>query len=158
MRRKILAAVLTALLAGSAHAIMIKLDTPTLVRESDDVLMGRVTAMESQWDDTEQYIYTYVTVAVDMNMKSIVSGPLITIKVPGGEANGMTLIVSDTPHFEVGQEVVVFVTEDETGSYEVFGAAQGKYTVLAGKVLEMEMPLDHFLSEIRASISEISDK
>lgn len=140
MKRILLALVLATLLVGPAAAVMVKLDTPTLSLGSNDVLVGRVVSLESRWDYEEEYIYTYVTLAVDRSLKGVITDRQIVLKVPGGEANGLILTVSDTPYFEKGQDVVVFVTKNDTGTPEVFGGFQGKYTIVQGRVEEAALP------------------
>jgi hypothetical protein len=152
MKRILLAIALLAMLALPASALMIQLGLPTLTQGSDDVLVGRVTGMESRWDYDEDYIYTYVTLGVDRNLKGVVTESQAVLKVPGGEANGMVLTVEDMPYFEAGQQVLVFVNRDETGSFEVFGGFQGKYTVSQGRVEEAELPLDTFINQIKTAI------
>jgi hypothetical protein len=153
MRRVFLAVFLAALIAGPAAALMIKLDTPTLARHSDDVLVGRVVALEYQWDEAGQYIYTHVTVAVSESVKSVVTQKEVVLKVPGGEADGLVLMVSDTPEFQIGQEVVVFVAATEDGTFEVVGSFQGKYTLEGDTLAENGLTLDGFLGEVRASLA-----
>jgi len=96
---------------GQAYALMVKLSLEDLTLEADSIITGTVVETESQWDTSGGNIYTTVKVAVVDNIKGNDEPDYISIIIPGGQVDGVTQIVSDTPHFEPGQEALLFLNQ-----------------------------------------------
>jgi hypothetical protein len=124
--------------AVPANALVMKKDLYELGQEAYSVVAGRVIALESRWDDNR--INTYVTVRVNQHMKGVPTESEIQIRVPGGEVGNIGLHVSDAPWFELGEDVIVFLTPKTNGAYSVAGWFQGKLTVKDGVVEEFGRP------------------
>ncbi len=91
-------------------------------------------------------IYTRVTLAVEETVKGT-PAPQATIRVPGGEVNGLGLMVSDAASFTQGERVVVFLKSSDKG-FEVYRQHRGKFTVEGEKVGEANKTLAAFLADI----------
>ena len=116
-----------------AAALMEALSINTLVQASDSVVRGEVRAMETQWDSSGTQILTVATIRVDQDYMEGVSDELITVVYPGGELDGLIMMVSDSVELTVGEDVIIFLEKDQAISgqpyFVVVGSAQGKYAI-----------------------------
>lgn len=129
---------------SGANAIMVQLSLEELVGESDSVIIGTVVSSQSQWNNDRSAIYTTVIVAIENHLKGNPLPDLVTVIVPGGEIDGVMQIVSDTPIFDPGEEVMLFLEELPQQIYprsifypkahSVFGNFQGKKEIINNKV------------------------
>ena len=105
-------------------------DLESLSLQSERILVGRCTA--STTEVAEGGLFTRVVVAVDEVVKGVESEEVI-LRLPGGQANGRRLHVAGMPTFVPGEEVVLFLTEEDP-SYGAWplGLAQGKFRVERG--------------------------
>ncbi len=144
-------------LSGQALALMQKLELNELTDQSDSIITGTIAELNSQWDTEQGNIFTTVTVNVDSKIKGEEKPGIITVMIPGGTVDGITQIVSDTPEFRVGEEVVLFLNELPwykiifTGSasnnfYEMCGNFQGKFSIIDNNA--SGIPLEEFEEEI----------
>ncbi|HUP65219.1 MAG TPA: hypothetical protein VM557_08055 [Thermoanaerobaculia bacterium] len=116
------------LLAGTAAAStarVVPFDEKVAV--ADAIVLGRVTATESQWDPQKRWIVTRTTFAVDRAIKGAPSQSL-TIVTPGGTVDGIRQETSGVPSFRKGDEQIVFVKQAEAGATVAF-FDQGVYAV-----------------------------
>ena len=118
-----------------AQAMIIKKDLGTLAAEAQIIMTGKVTAIQSGWEDKK--IYTYVTVSKEELFKGAGDEKVI-IKVPGGTVGEITCRVSDTPVFQKGEEILAFLKASGK-YYELVGARQGKYTVQKDKIVGLNV-------------------
>jgi hypothetical protein len=117
------------LLAGSALATTArKLELPELVSQSDTIVQGRVDQVWSQWDANRKLIFTYISVSVEEPVKGARLST-VTVKELGGSYNGMNMSVVGMPHFAAGSDVLLFLGNNNDGTYHVVGLGQGKYTI-----------------------------
>lgn len=142
-------------------ALMIRKSVEELTYEADSIMIGKVTGMESRWNEDRTLIYTYVTISARDYVKklsNIGESEEIIVRMPGGEVGDIGLKVSDMPEFREGEEVLLFLKKERPTIFRVVGLFQGKYTVEDGraknKVLGREIPLDSFVSQIREIIKE----
>ena len=125
-----------------AWSLMVPLSTQTLASDSESVVTGAVEDVKSCWDNKGQSIVTRATIKVDQVVRGEVEPGLVEIEYMGGKVGDLVLKVSDSPSFEKGQEVVVFLKHTDSGlgggAYKVVGQAQGKYTVGADGIARKE--------------------
>jgi hypothetical protein len=137
-------------LAQSAAAAMVEQTIEQLTANSSDIINGEVLAKESWWNKSETFIFTSVTIQVNELYKGTLAVPsTVTVVVPGGEVGETGLGVEHAPRFEVGQEVIVFLTLYEDSTYKVTAWEQGKYTLEDGQVKEKRISVSSFEDEIR---------
>lgn len=142
-------ALLICSLASSSLAVKIEQTTEQLVGNSSDVIRGKVVSAVSKWDDAHTIIFTEVEVEIsELILGSIEKGRLISIYVPGGKVGDTVLSVEHAAQFEVGEDVVVFLTQLE-GIYGVTSWEMGKFTVQNGNLREKKQSAADFISEIR---------
>lgn len=123
------AIVLAATTSEVAYGQSAALSTEGLVQRADVIVVGKVTAMNSEWSSDRTRIYTKVTVSVDQRIKGATSEHSVTITVPGGEVDGIGEVYSHTARFKEDEEVVVFAARDRQGQLQVVGGDEGKTTV-----------------------------
>jgi hypothetical protein len=136
------------LVVGLASALVVKMETPELVDRADQIVTGRVLDVRSEWNDSRDYIFSYITVRVDEYVKGT-GGRDVVVKIPGGAIGDIQLRVSDIPDFAEGETVVLFLTDDYPEHSNLLGLFQGKYTAVEGRLLENGADLGEFLNEIR---------
>jgi hypothetical protein len=168
--------------AFDAHATQVRhLDTRALALESNDIVVGRVAATRSYWNDAHTKILTDVSVEVTESVKGAGPGTL-TLTQLGGEVDGVRYTIPGCPAFRPGEETLLFLWRDPRGRAQVNGLAQGKFEIMRDAVtgartvqrampglavqdarsLKLvaptetapKIPLDDLLNEVRRTIEE----
>ena len=67
------------------------------------VVAGSIEKMESTWNHDHSRIYTRVTMRVE-RVLSGQAGRRIVFRIPGGTVGDTTVMVSEMPHFRVGED------------------------------------------------------
>lgn len=118
----------SALLATSA----IKLDLETLIEKSTVVIVGKVDAKEARWDAGKKGIWTHheITVSETLKGEHEKSRDVVT---RGGVVGRVGQNVSGAGHFEVGDEYVFFLWEDDDSRLRLTGMVQGAFAVTEKK-------------------------
>lgn len=123
-----LAALLLASFPWSARAsVVVKMELAELTSEADVIAHGTVTKQESVWE--ERRIVTRATLKVAGALKGTASAQLV-IRSMGGVVDGIAQRVYGEPHYEPGEEVVIFLRGLGGGEYRTIGMAQGKFRLL----------------------------
>jgi len=130
----------------SSGGLVEKLTIEELTVRADSILVGEVADIAS-YQEGEGNIYTVVTLSVEQTIKGEAAGQM-TIKVTGGEVDGLGLWVEDVPSFEPEEKVVVFLEEIE-GAFGVCGWHQGKFTIDKNNMVSGNTPLTEFTQQIR---------
>lgn len=138
------------LLAGNALAITIKMSVEELTNEATTIIRGTVLDLRSHWNKERTHIVTDVTISAQEYIKGYEGGEII-IQVPGGTVGELGEWVEDVPTFEKGQEVILFLGDNEY--FRAVGWHQGKFTVEKDTVLEIGLPVDTFMAGIRQTIT-----
>jgi hypothetical protein len=116
-----------------------------LCDEAARVVWGEVVSVQSHWDDGRTGIKSTVILAVNQYLRGAGAATL-SLEVEGGEIDGLGQWVEDAPRFATGEEAVVFLDKRA----RVLGGAQGKFTGVAGRVVEAGMqPLSEFVSQLQ---------
>jgi hypothetical protein len=102
----------------------------SLFEKSSHVIVGNVLSVESRWDEKAATIFTYVEVHVEERLKGDLAEDFVVIKHRGGEIGNIGLLVSDEPHFFLGERVEVFLKRDESGYFSVVGGVDGKASLV----------------------------
>lgn len=140
------------LLAPQSSALMQKATLAQLTAGSTGIVQGEVTNVKSQWDPSGKTIFTLVTVTISDWLKG--TGPkTVTIRVPGGEVDGVGLAVEDMPVFVKGETVITFLEPSgEQSVMKVKGLHQGKFTIVKGKVREAGLPVGDFVERVKSIV------
>lgn len=120
-----------ALAAPAGAATFVNMELPQLVAESDAVIEGRVTQVDSFWNENGTIIVTEAIVQVDDKIAGK-SEDWIRVRVPGGEVDGYTIQAPGFPTLALDERVVLFVRRGDSrgDSLQITGHALGKYRVV----------------------------
>ncbi len=130
-----------------SYGILMDLSLEDLTTGADWIVIGTVENMESRWNDSQDYIYTYLTLSVDEYLKNPLDETELTIQIPGGVVDDTEQRVSDTPEFLPGEHVVLFLF-DRDGQKWVYGWEKGKYTIENEQVSDLNTSLSAFKEQI----------
>jgi hypothetical protein len=123
----VLAAVLTPVAAEATISRAFSFDEK--VEHAASIFVGKCVRQEARWDDSKRWILTYSTFSVEKMLKG--TNPLreLTVVTPGGKVDGLQQDTIGVPHFDVGDERVLFVRNTEAGPTVLY-FDQGAYTVV----------------------------
>ena len=122
----------------SCQALMVEYDLDKLVKESTDIITGKVVEKASHWNKDKTAIVTDVTIKIDKAVKGKAEKS-ITVQYPGGaipkrDGTGVGMGRSDTPRFDVDEEVFLFLQkEKEIDIFKVTASFQGKFSIIKDK-------------------------
>lgn len=132
---RLFVAMLTVLAVGlfcstASAATVLRMDMQSLVANSDKIVYGTVSDVESRLEKGR--VYTYTEIRVDESVKGQ-AGESITIRQLGGETEELATWVAGMPRFAEGEQVITFLeqTKDPT-LHVVTGMMQGKFKVVVG--------------------------
>jgi len=154
------------------NTLLAKVTAEEIIKGSDGVIIGtvkdlRATKAPSSLRAEEGDIVTNVSIAVEKYLSNPKNLSLtnITVQVVGGTIGKETMIAEDSPDFEVGQKVLVFLKQGSNGVFTVYGWSQGKYTVTNDKIAGSEKEQEIFkgifgkeltINELEQKISSLS--
>jgi hypothetical protein len=140
----------------SVMALMIEVPTSELTSTSEAIVRGTVKDMKSEWDEERKFIWTLVTISVSKSIKGEgLEQQDIIVKIPGGVVGEIGQRTSDTPIFNKGEEVLLFLKSNVYKGQKVFhirGNFQGKHTIKNNKIIEKEIPVDTFIDQIKKAM------
>ena len=110
-------------------AVVARKDLPTMVQEAEVICLGSVIALESNWDEQHGVIYSLATIKVRQILKGAEPGETLVVRYLGGTVGDIGMSVPGAPAFRSGEDVLLFLTPEEDGSYCVIGMSQGKYAI-----------------------------
>ena len=108
--------------------VLVPAEFREIVNGSEIIAFGRVVQTTPQWSDDRQHVDTLVTLEVGTYLKGG-PGPTVVFKVPGGQIGRYRHFMVGAPHFEAGDEAVVFLDQNTGDRPSVFGLNQGVYRV-----------------------------
>ncbi|MEE9395060.1 MAG: hypothetical protein V3W41_21435 [Planctomycetota bacterium] len=138
----------------SAEAAVIAMTLDDLAQGADAIFAGQIISKSSSWTENGAMINTEFTVQVTSTLKGQLPQQ-VTVKVPGGDLDGIKIRNAEAPTFELGESVYVFGQHDTaTDQYKTYGWFQGKYTVLNGMVRELNgVSVDEFHTQILNAVN-----
>jgi len=119
--------VLAALLgvAGTASgSVFVKVDLPTLAKQSEMVVHAKVVDVRSEWNAEGTFIFTHVTLAVEESFRGE-SPRTLTVRVPGGQVGDFVAEMHGAPKFEMDDDIVAFIGRWHDGVPMVAGYQAG---------------------------------
>lgn len=130
--KKILAIALVAIASATLDAsLIVPADLPTLVREAQTIVLGRVTDVRGVIRPGTRRVESYVTVAVDETLKGA-GARTLTFKTLGGVSGRYRTVVHGSPVFTAGDEAVLFLGRGSM-PYPI-GLAHGVFRVRRDRV------------------------
>ncbi|MFH1382972.1 MAG: hypothetical protein ABIH70_08820 [Chloroflexota bacterium] len=136
--------------------LMVKLTLDDLTAAATNIIVGKVTTINSQWNAEHTSINTDVTLAVEQQVKGSWNQSEITVQVPGGQVGTVTQWVEDSPGFSAGEHVLVFL-ELYDNIFRVVGGIQGKFVIGDdGRIAGSDESLAGLIEQIKAKMSQTS--
>jgi hypothetical protein len=120
--------VLLSLTVAVQAASVVKLTLPDLVKQSQAIVIGKVSGVSSAWVEDRRQIFTTITLNVSENLKGS-SGHIVTFTQIGGVVGDTRVSVAGAPIFTPGSEVLLFLSGDPSGYFPTVGMGQGKFDV-----------------------------
>jgi len=148
-----------------AWALLLRLNLDSLVEKSKFIVTGEVVGVESYrapFLDLGEVIFTDVKIRIEKRIKGQPDGEEITVQVLGGEIGTQFQSCPDSPRYEKGEKVLVFLREWSGKLWNV-GWLQGKYkliqegSVVQGKKdlpVSVDTPLSSLEADILRRVSE----
>jgi hypothetical protein len=103
------------------------------------IVVGKVVAQQSQWDESGRRILTYSTIQVEKTLKGQQAAQTVIV-TPGGQVGDIAQEFVGVPRFAVGEEHVVFTRNTSAGPTVLY-LEQGAYRVTADSRERMVRPL-----------------
>lgn len=130
-----------------------------LAERAEVIAIGKVTRVQSEWNESHTMIRTRVTLAVDQYVKGESAQGSLTLYVPGGEVDGVGEIYSHMPSFKEDESVVVFAEKDTEDRLRVSEGSRGKFTIekdaTSGKAqIAGGISLDQFETQLRLAVQK----
>ncbi|HEX4622402.1 MAG TPA: hypothetical protein VH208_12635, partial [Myxococcaceae bacterium] len=128
---------------GALGSAVLEQSFEQMTASSPLVVRGTVGASEAHWDPAHHRIFTYTEIRADEEIKGHAS-PVLLIRSPGGEAEGIGQRVEGSPVFRPGESVVLFLERapDEPGVMQVAALAAGKVSLVRSKLGELRATRD----------------
>ncbi len=144
--------------AATAHATtaVAVSDIATLTKRADEVVRGTVGSMRTVLE--KQQIFTYIELQVQEALKGAAGPRSVSVKVLGGEANGLRTRVVGAPCLGQREEVVLFLKKDTVSpSFQIVNLAEGKFSVVrnasgAAPGVTRDLSGIHYLENLNISI------
>jgi hypothetical protein len=110
---------------------LVKRSIEDLAIRSSLVVTGKVTEIESRWNDLHNQISTYVPIEIESFLKGSQKEESITITQWGGVVGDTAMTIIGSPAFSQDERVLVFLKPEPgtTDKIVVTGLAQGKFHV-----------------------------
>lgn len=109
----------------------VAIDDESLLKGSDAVIVGSVTAIESAISDLNGGVYTYVHVQPELIIKGPLGETPLVLREPGGTYRDRREWIYGAPEFWVGERALLFLSRNSDGTLQTTNLAMGKYAVLA---------------------------
>lgn len=136
--------------------------TANIEEHSKCIVQTHTKSINSPFRDEHGVIYHTVTLQIDSILKGegFTEGQLIEVQVPGGTIDDTIFWAPENPHFEEGEESIVFISQFE-GPFFVTFNAYGKLDIQNGRALgidedqgRFDMPLEEYKKELGKYIND----
>ena len=137
----------------NGHGAMVKLSLEQLVADADLIILGTVDSVQSE--QAEGKIFSFATVSVNLKIKGEpeATQDKVVVRFPGGTVGDVGMKVEDSPDYEQGEEVLLFLQKIENQpGYRTAGSSQGKFLIKNHVVVKETISLDQFLEKIQSII------
>jgi hypothetical protein len=129
-RTVIVACIVALLLPAIGNATQIEYRSPRQLGEQAEIVVrGRVLSSESFWNESRTKVFTRTSIAVDETYKGDDRSTVDVIQL-GGVVGNIMVNVHGAPHWQAGEEVLLFAEPYAAGDYRVSGFCQGKLRIM----------------------------
>ena len=138
MNKKLLFSIAASLLTIQAHAYQstnFDFDIGTMASEANLVFRGTVVEVDyrssQKQGDQRSLPHTFVTFKIEDVLYGTAPQGEFTIRFLGGQTdNGEVMMVSGTPHFDVGDQDVIFVGDNGVGECPLIECGNGRFRIV----------------------------
>ncbi len=131
MKKWFIAAALPTMVAGTAAAAVRFVPLDEIAHEADSGVVGRVADKYCAWDNEHRIIWTHYVVDRQQTVFGKELAARFELNFAGGTVDGKTMIVTETPELDIGQEYAFFVY-DNSKKYSActVGEHQGLFKIV----------------------------
>jgi hypothetical protein len=123
--------IMMSLAFSAAASTVLELDLDSLVANSDDIVIGTVTEVESRVEEDGR-VYSYIRIAIRETLKGEPGSELVLRQI-GGRVDDLATYVPGMPQFVPREEVFLFIERLPRQNIPVVtGLAQGKFSIHVG--------------------------
>jgi hypothetical protein len=142
---------------GNAQTPNARLET--LAKNSEMIVVGKVSNVKSEWNADKTRIHTRVTLDVGEYVKGEKPDKSLVITHLGGEVDGVGELYSNTPVFSKDEEVLIFVKKDSKNNFVVEGGDEGKIKILKNeltgeKIVQENLTLKKLTSRVKSFLEQ----
>lgn len=156
VRRRLFLLCLSLLPTGAAAQDFVPVPLAERASGADHVLVGRVTAVDPQWqvnDFGDRLIVSVVRIAVSETLKGG-TGTSVEVDIEGGTIGDITLNVSDQVIMRPGERAVFYLDRSPRGRIVPHLRGQGVIKLdAAGRVPDSSLTLDTIRRETAAGLA-----
>src|SRR5690349_20438250 len=98
---------------------VVMLSDEDLIVSSRAIVRGKVTAVESLFDDSHTRVYSYITVEIKSLLKGKIDSRRIVIRQLGGRIDDFSQIIYGAPEFKLGEQVLLYLNTADDGALRV---------------------------------------
>lgn len=126
---KLSAALCLLVVEGVAEATVApRFSLEEMVERSERIVQGRSVRTWSAWDAERQFIWTHSEIQVSDPLKGARVSTVV-VSEPGGSVDGVEMLIEGVPHYQPGDEMVLFLYRTPIGLWRARGMGQGKYKI-----------------------------
>ena len=103
----------------SDATIVIPVADTDLARQASVIVIGRITKITSAWDKDHEKIFTKLTLSVDETLKGKLKKHRLTVTQLGGIVGDIESWIDGNPEFTDGEKVLLFLSRNDNGSFQV---------------------------------------
>jgi len=112
--------------AGASATTLMHMSVARMTEAADAIVHAQCVASTTGWDAGE--IWTFTSFQTLEVWKGAAAGH-ITVRLLGGRAGNLTSSVTGVPHFQPGEEVVLFLQASGRGDYSIVSWVQGTFRI-----------------------------
>ena len=121
---------LSLLCSYSAATTILPVTFDESVSKAEQIFIGWVEEIRSEFNDDETQIYTYATFQVLETIEGTEpQDSAYTIRLTGGQVGDKHLVIVGMPEFEIGEMVLLFVHLNNRAMCPIVGWSQGYYRI-----------------------------
>jgi len=160
IRRRVLillsgALVLTTVSSASATTVR-QFDLEEMVEAAEQIFLG--TCLSGRCEAGPSGICTRTTFRIKEPIKGTFGADTLRLRLPVGTIDGTRCTIPGMPSFEPGEEIVLFLTEEDEDGYPwVVGLSQGKFSVIPDPVSRRKIVVNAASGDRRPVDSEDED-
>lgn len=136
-------------------------DLHALKQAAHGVVLGSIAGIvgtERGLGGTPATLFTFAIERILWNPHHQVQGSTVVIHQLGGIKDNQEFVVSDDPLFQVGERLILFLTQIDPTTFVVTGGPSGRFEIGTGQVIPINdegvhfaaaRPLDAFLADIQ---------